>query len=159
MIGLQVVMLALALCRPIPAVDYWSAVYGLPVKVANGVLYIESYCDPLAYNPYSGATGYMQILPPTADYISVMTGLDASEILHNPEVNVQAGVWLLALWYHRFHDLDLALASYYGGAGEVIACDCVPDWGRRYVDKVYGVLGWHRGDVCIGERCIMEVDR
>ena len=155
---LQIVALALALCRPIPAVDHWAAVYDFPAEIAHAVLYIESYCDPLAHNPWSGAAGYMQIVPGTAEYISTMTGLDAGEILHNPSVNIRAGVWLLSMWYHRFGDLDLALASYYGGAGEVIACDCVPDWGTHYVDKVYGVLGWHRGDVCIGSRCIMEVD-
>ena len=127
-------------------------------QIIRGVMFVESYGDPDAVGS-SGERGLMQIMPDTARYISAMTGMSASAILNDPRTNIRAGAYLLSLWYHRFGDLDKALASYNAGAGEVIECGCVPEYLERYVEKARGVMNWdHSGDVCRGGICLTEME-
>ena len=143
---------------PIPAVAYYADMYDVNPDVIRAIVWVESCDDPRAVGG-SGEQGYAQIMPGTADYIAASTDMRAAEILNNPTVNIRAGTWLFSIWYHRFERVDLALSAYNAGAKYVIEHGVVNPITKNYVDKVYSVLGWHRGDVCIGSRCIMEVDR
>jgi len=140
-------------------VEYWAKAYGVDPQAIAAIRRIESYGDHRAENPFTKAWGPMQVTPPTADYIEACTGIPAETILSDPNVNIQAGTWLFAQWYHRFNDLDMALASYYGGAAEVIECECVPDWAEHYIWKVREVLNWNWPErVCVDNsgRCLEE---
>jgi len=154
---MQVLLLFLTLGPPSPVVEHWSEVYAVDPQVVSAIRRVESYGDDKAENPFTKAWGPMQVTPPTAAYIESCTGIPANMILSDPETNVQAGVWLFAQWYHRFGDLDMALASYYGGAAQVIECECVPGWAEYYVWKVKEVLGWNwPSEICVEDKCLIE---
>jgi len=144
----------------LPAVERYAERYDVDPRVIRAMIWIESYdrWDPIGP---AGGVGYMQILPPTAEYIAGRTGMDAHLILTDPETNIAAGTWYFALWYHRFGRLDLALAAYNGGPAHVLKCLCVPPATERYVLKVLDTLGWNwPAEICLSSRgrtvCLTE---
>ena len=68
------------------------------------------------------ARGLMQIAEITGKWASEEIGiLDYShEMLFDPRVNIEMGAWYLSVLYREFNgDLDLILAAYNGGSGNV----------------------------------------
>lgn len=64
-----------------------------------------------------GATGLMQLMPATAEWI---TGRDLTvRDLYDPSVNIEAGVRYLEYLFTRFHTLEEVLAAYNGGPTNV----------------------------------------
>jgi soluble lytic murein transglycosylase len=64
----------------------------------------------------------MQILPDTGKFIARSTGGEDYVVadLRNPNLNVRYGTWLLAYLLDRYDgDLQLALAAYHAGPGNV----------------------------------------
>lgn len=157
-------LLVMSLCRPyrlppLPAVDRYAAMYQVDPRVIRAMVWVESNDYPHVVGS-SGERGYMQIMETTAEHIANSIGLDATLILSDPDTNIRAGTWYFSLWYHRFGDLDLALAAYNAGPSHVIACGCVPPFAERYVYKVRQVLGWNwPAEICLdgGRACLMEV--
>jgi soluble lytic murein transglycosylase len=84
------------------------------------IIRVESKYDPNARS-VAGASGLMQIIPVTQDWISQQLGLDlAPGDIFVPEVNIQLGAWYLRNLLDQFDgDLELALAAYNGGAVNV----------------------------------------
>ena len=105
---------------------------GLDPALILAVVMEESAGDPLARSP-KGAQGLMQLMPGTAAELGV-------EDSYSPGQNLRGGSRYLAEMMQRFdQDLDLALAAYNAGPGNVEkAGNQVPDFPetRRYVTAV-----------------------
>ena len=78
-----------------------------------------------------GAQGLMQLMPDTAQWLKVTDPLD-------PEENLRAGVRYIASLREQFGTLDLALAAYNAGPGNVRRYKGVPPFAETesYVQMV-----------------------
>lgn len=97
------------------------------------VVQAESGFNPEAVSP-QGAVGLMQVMPDTAELFRIY---EPSE----PRSNVEAGARYLAWLLERFEgDLELALAAYNAGPGNVDRFDGIPPFRetRVYVNRVLG---------------------
>jgi soluble lytic murein transglycosylase len=94
--------------------------YDLDPALLAAVVYVESRFDPNAESA-AGAVGLMQLLPDTAKGIAIRTGGTRFVVadLRDPEINVRYGAWYLHHLRDRYGDLELALAAYHAGQGNV----------------------------------------
>jgi soluble lytic murein transglycosylase len=85
-----------------------------------GLILQESYYNPEARSRV-GATGLMQIMPPTGKEIAQRLRIPfGDKRLENPEVNIRLGTYYLKGLINRFGgNVYLAVASYNGGQGNV----------------------------------------
>lgn len=94
--------------------------YGLDPALLAAVIYRESKFDPNAVSE-AGAVGLMQLLPETAKGIATYTGGSKFRVedLRDPEINVRYGSFYLRRLIRKYGDLELALAAYHAGQGNV----------------------------------------
>jgi soluble lytic murein transglycosylase len=95
--------------------------YDLDPALIAAVIYRESRFDPDAVSE-SGAVGLMQLLPDTAQGIAELTGGGGFVVsdLNDPEINVRYGSFYLRRLLTKYDgDLELALAAYHAGQGNV----------------------------------------
>ena len=95
--------------------------YDLDPALIAAVIYRESRFDPNAVSE-SGAVGLMQLLPDTAEGIAELTGGEGfvASDLYDPEINVRYGAFYLRRLLTKYDgDLELALAAYHAGQGNV----------------------------------------
>jgi len=107
--------------------------YDVDALLIAAVVEAESGFDPYAVS-MDGALGLMQVMPSTADLMGAEDPLD-------PSINVDAGTRYLVGLQRRFGgDLELALAAYNAGPGNVLRFDGVPPFSetRAYVNRVLG---------------------
>lgn len=107
--------------------------YRLDSLLLAAVVEAESGFDARAESP-RGARGLMQLMPATAAQYGLAT-------LEDPKENVRAGArYLRDLLAHYDGDLELALAAYNAGPGNVARYGGVPPFRetRRYVSRVLG---------------------
>jgi soluble lytic murein transglycosylase len=97
-----------------------AANYDLDPALLAAVVYVESRFDPNARSE-AGAVGLMQLLPETAKGIAQRTGGTRFVVadLLDPELNVRYGAWYLHTLRDRYRRLELALAAYHAGQGNV----------------------------------------
>jgi len=125
-----------------PAIHRSAARYGIDPLLLASIVEIESGFDPEAVSS-RGAAGLMQVMPSTA-------GTAGPIDLCDPERNLDAGARYLRSLLNRFKgDLDLALAAYNAGPGNVRRYGGVPPFRetRRYVDKVLEIYVDHHRKV------------
>lgn len=93
----------------------------LDPDLVRALILQESYYNPRARSPV-GATGLMQLMPPTAKEHAKKLGIVfAASRLENPEVNVQIGTYHLRMLINLFRgNIYLAIASYNAGQGNVM---------------------------------------
>jgi hypothetical protein len=106
------------------------------------VIEAESAFDPTALSP-AGAVGLMQVLPSTAEELGVTDPLQ-------PAANLEAGSRYLKRLLRSFDgDLELALAAYNAGPGNVLRYGGVPPFPetRRYVDRVLETYVDHHREI------------
>ncbi len=94
--------------------------HGLDPAFVAAVVYVESRFDPNAESA-AGAIGLMQLLPDTAKGIALRTGGKRFVVadLRDPEINVRYGTWYLEHLRDRYDDMELGLAAYHAGQGNV----------------------------------------
>ncbi|MFP5246314.1 MAG: transglycosylase SLT domain-containing protein, partial [Thermoanaerobaculia bacterium] len=94
---------------------------GLDPNLVRALILQESYYDPKARSRV-GATGLMQLMPPTAkEHASRMRIPFAVSRLENPDVNVRLGTYHLRMLVDMFRgNTYLAVASYNAGQGNVL---------------------------------------
>ena len=121
--------------HPRAPLDFWQLSYPRPysatVEAAAeefnvdrlliwAVMREESRYDPEALS-WAGARGLMQVIPSTQAWISEQLGEDISPgDAFTPEASIRMGAWLLHFLVDYFEgDLELAIAGYNGGQGNV----------------------------------------
>lgn len=90
-------------------------------NLVAAVINVESHWQIDAVSP-KGASGLMQLMPETANWVAQQAGFDAfkPKDLFKAEVNIQLGSWYLADLLKEFdHNVAVAVAAYNGGRGNV----------------------------------------
>ncbi len=102
-------------------IDEYSKERNLDPNLVRALILQESYYNPKARSSV-GATGLMQLMPPTAKEHARKLGITfATSRLENPEVNVRLGTFHLRMLLDMFKgNTYLAVASYNAGQGNVL---------------------------------------
>lgn len=98
-------------------VEKYSEEFNIEENLVYSVIKAESKFKKDAIS-YKGAKGLMQISDITRDWAIEELELDEIDIL-NPEINIRIGCWYLNKLYKEFGRLDLVIAAYNGGSGNV----------------------------------------
>jgi len=114
-----------------PIIGHGSRVSGLDPDLIRAVIRVESNNDHLAISP-KGAQGLMQLMPGTQAHLGVTDPFD-------PRANVEAGSLYLRRQLDAFGNLELALAAYNAGPGNVQRHGGIPPF-RETQDFVRKVL-------------------
>ncbi|MDR2599514.1 MAG: lytic transglycosylase domain-containing protein, partial [Oscillospiraceae bacterium] len=126
--------------------------FDLEPELIFAVIHAESRFRANARSPV-GASGLMQIMEDTANWIAPMAGIDDfnySEQIMDPEINIRLGSFYLRMMLNRFEDLTVALSAYNAGSGNVgnwlnnpeyssdgVTLDYIPfAETRNYIEKV-----------------------
>lgn len=112
-----------------------AAIYELDANLIRAVMQAESAFDPYVVSR-AGAEGLMQLMPNLADEMGVNNAFD-------PRDNIMGGVrYLKRLLVSHDGDIDLALASYNAGPGNVQRYGGVPPFRetRDYVRTIKQIL-------------------
>lgn len=108
-----------------------SEKYNVPVNLLKAVAKAESNFNPKAVSR-AGATGVMQLMPKTAEYLGVKDSFDA-------EQNIMGGAKYLSGMLEKYKgNTKLALAAYNAGSGNVAKYGGVPPFKetKNYIEKV-----------------------
>lgn len=107
--------------RYVDAIRKYSARNGVDPHLVMGLILQESYYNPKARSAV-GATGLMQLMPPTARELSQRLHVPFGPArLTNPDVNIELGTLQLKLLINMFSGNPLlAIASYNAGQGNVL---------------------------------------
>ncbi|HEY0143163.1 MAG TPA: transglycosylase SLT domain-containing protein [Thermoanaerobaculia bacterium] len=103
------------------AIEKYARKQNLDPNLVRGLILQESYYNPKAKSRV-GATGLMQLMPPTAnDHGRKLRIAFASSRLENPDINIQLGTFHLRMLMNMFQNNQyLAVASYNAGQGNVL---------------------------------------
>jgi len=102
-------------------IEKYSKERGLDPNLVRGLILQESYYNPEAKSR-AGATGLMQLMPPTAnEHAKRLRVPFAASRLENPRVNVQLGTYHLRMLINLFGgNTYWAVAAYNAGQGNVM---------------------------------------
>lgn len=118
-----------------PIIDRYAAANGLPPSLVRAVIKTESDGNPRSVSR-AGAMGLMQLMPDNVREAGIDDPFD-------PEQNIAAGSKQLAGLLDEFHgNLDLALAGYNAGPGNVMKYGGVPPFPETqdYIKKVRAAM-------------------
>ncbi len=99
----------------------YSFQYNLDPHLVMAVIWVESKYEPKATSR-KDARGLMQIIPPTGRWIAKEIKMEtySDDLLYDPDTNIRMGCWYLSYLLEVFDgDVELALAAYNGGMGNV----------------------------------------
>jgi soluble lytic murein transglycosylase-like protein len=102
-------------------IEKYAKERGLDPNLVRGLILQESYYNPKAKSRV-GATGLMQLMPPTASEHAKRLRIPfAVSRLENPKVNVQLGTYHLRMLVNMFSgNVYFAVASYNAGQGNLM---------------------------------------
>jgi soluble lytic murein transglycosylase-like protein len=119
-----------------PLIREMASKYQVDFDLVRAVIKAESDFNPSAVSP-KGAIGIMQLMPGTADDMSVQN-------IFSPRDNIEGGVKYLRRLLNIFNnDFRLAVAAYNAGENAVIGCNYdIPPYNetQKYVQKVLAYL-------------------
>ena len=98
-------------------VQKYSKEFGLDENLVYSVIKVESKFRKDAIS-HKGAKGLMQISDITREWAKEELNLGEIDIF-DPETNIKIGCWYLSKLYREFGRLDLVIAAYNGGSGNV----------------------------------------
>ncbi|AVD35707.1 lytic transglycosylase domain-containing protein [Clostridioides difficile] len=98
-------------------VEKYSKEFNLDENIVYSVIKAESKFNSSAVSKKE-AKGLMQILDITRDWGAEELNLKNVDIF-DPETNIRLGCWYLSKLYKEFGKLDLVIAAYNGGSGNV----------------------------------------
>lgn len=116
--------------------------YNVPLNLLKAIGKAESGFDANAVSP-AGAQGVMQLMPATARSLGVEDPFDARS-------NIMGGARYIAEKLNQYNgDIDLALAAYNAGSGNVAKYGGVPPFAetRNYISRIKGYMN---GDLTTG---------
>lgn len=98
----------------------YSREYNVDPYLVASVIKAESGYKPSAKSNKS-AYGLMQITPDTGEWIAQKMELKDFTIdkLYDPDTNIRMGCWYINNLNDEFHNIELVLAAYNGGRGNV----------------------------------------
>ena len=101
-------------------VEKYSSEYNLDPLLVLSVIRAESGFNEKSQSN-KGAKGLMQIMDTTGDWISEELGIYYffPSMLYDPELNIRFGCWYLDNLRGEFTDLELVIAAYNAGSGNV----------------------------------------
>lgn len=101
-------------------IEKYSEQYDLDPYLVLAVINVESRFKHDAVSPRN-ARGLMQITGKTGEWIAGKLQIAdySEEKLFDPQTNIMIGCWYLSALYQEFGDLDLMLAAYNAGSGNV----------------------------------------
>lgn len=114
-----------------PVIDYYSRAQQLPPRLVRAMIQVESGYNAEALSN-KGAMGLMQLMPDTAEELSV-------EHPYDPNENIRGGTLYFRRLLDRFRQrVELALAAYNAGPGAVERHGGIPpyDETQAYVQRV-----------------------
>lgn len=113
-----------------PLIKEIAAKTDVEKSLIMAVIKAESDFDPKALSP-KGAMGLMQLMPSTAKDFGLADPFD-------PKENIHGGARYLSIWLKTFGDIELALAAYNAGPGQVEALRKIPPYPEteNFVKKV-----------------------
>lgn len=100
----------------------YSQQYNIDPYLVAAIIRVESKFNKDALS-HKGAKGLMQIAPVTGRWVAGELGIEDYEesLLFNPEINIKIGCWYLNRLNSQFNNnLELVLAAYNGGSGNVV---------------------------------------
>ncbi len=98
-------------------VEKYAKEFNVDENLVYSVIKAESKFDKEATSR-KGAKGLMQISDITRDWAIDELELDNIDI-YDPEINIKIGCWYINKLYKEFGNLDLVIAAYNGGSGNV----------------------------------------
>ena len=102
-------------------VEKYSAEYDVPEYIIYSIIKVESNFKPRAKSGV-GAVGLMQMMPKTFNWLTgdehLGEHLDARK-LEVPDVSIRYGTYYFRYLWDKFNSLDVALAAYNAGEGNV----------------------------------------
>ena len=115
-------------------IEYAARSYNVDPALIKAVIHAESHFERRAVSR-AGAQGLMQLMPETARHLEVNNPLDARQ-------NILGGSRFLAYLKDKFGDLQLSLAAYNAGEGNVRRYGGIPPFPetQAYVEKVLELL-------------------
>jgi soluble lytic murein transglycosylase len=101
-------------------IEKWSSDRQLNPLLVTALMRQESRFEP-KIRSIAGATGLMQVMPSTGEWIASKKNLDSKKIdLTNPNDNIMLGTWYLDYTHEQYSNNSLlAIASYNAGPGNV----------------------------------------
>jgi soluble lytic murein transglycosylase-like protein len=122
-----------------PIITAAAKKYGMDPAMVKAVVRIESGFNQRSISK-TGAQGLMQLMPGTARAL----GVDATD----PAQNIDGGVRYLRQQIDRFGSVELGLAAYNAGPGNVIRYNGVPpfDETQRYVSNALRLAEDYAGE-------------
>ena len=115
-------------------IEYAARSHDVDPALIKAVIHAESHFERRAVSR-AGAQGLMQLMPETARHLEVHNPLNARQ-------NILGGSRFLSYLKDRFTDLELVLAAYNAGEGNVRRYGGIPPFPetRAYVEKVQELL-------------------
>ena len=99
-------------------INKYCKIYGVNTSLVYGVVYAESSFGRDKVST-KGATGLMQIMPKTAEFIASSLNVEKYD-LKKPNDNINFGVWYLKYLFKKFTDEKLVIYAYNAGEGVVL---------------------------------------